>query len=130
MISPTTVTAVPLTGLLSMDEVTVVTLQGCAAFAFLPISAAGAEYVPLVGFDQSGKRILDWTKASEATTSAAPAPNTKSFFVVFDIVGSCCLSKRGGLTTFSRGLTQRPAGGKCQTGHRSSLYAMSQNIHS
>src|SRR6187401_2953455 len=97
MTSPTTAVGCPGRVLPSIDEVTVVLLQGCSALVGLPISSAGAWNVPLVGGDQSGKRmplVGAWASAREAITNAAPAPTRESFFAVLDMADSCCQAQR------------------------------------
>src|SRR5947208_11469685 len=92
MTSPTTVVGVPLTGLPMIEEAIVVVLHGWPSAGFLPTSAAGASYVPLVGGDQVGKRMPPaLAMASEAATSTAAAPTIRRF--VFDmrrLLGGVC----------------------------------------
>src|SRR5688500_8980634 len=67
MISPTTEIGLPFSVLPSMEEVTVVTDHGCSSLGFIPTSPAGASYEPLVGLDQSAKRMpLPLAMATEA----------------------------------------------------------------
>src|SRR3954452_4138148 len=71
MISPTTEVTLPETGLPSMDEATVVVLQGC--LVFLPISPAGSLKVPLVGGDQLGwSTPVAWAAQTVATSTSTP----------------------------------------------------------
>src|SRR5262245_17661161 len=85
MTSPTTVSGSPLSVLFSIALVTVVTLQGCLVVTFLPIDSAGLPYSPLVGADQSGKRMPDWPSKASETATIRPATPSRERVLRLDI---------------------------------------------